>query len=363
MKARDGLIAMHQIKGVGWQTINRLMELGWSPDKELTNEHLKGLRQLRVKPETIERIQRNWSPRLVQQVKEQLKQQQIETITTLDDEYPELLLQIPQPPWVLYLKGDRSLLNMPGIAMVGTRKPTSYGIRVARKLAQELSEVGWLVVSGMAQGIDGVAHRGALEGSGQTIAVLGSGVDVVYPRKHASLYDEIVKKGLVLSEMPPGTSPHPGLFPQRNRIISGLSHGTLVVEAAERSGSLITADFSMEQNREVFAVPGPITSLQSKGTNRLIQQGAKVVLDVEDVLEEFSFLHYSAPRKQKKEVEKQLSPEESQLLAVIGDEPLHVDEVATRAGFSIASIHQYLLSLQMKELVRQLPGSQFVRMD
>ncbi len=362
MKPRDGLIAMHQIKGVGWQTINRLMELGWSPDQELTGEHLKGLRQLRLKSETIERIQCTWSPHWIRQVTEQLKQQQIETITPLDEDYPELLLQIPQPPWVLYLKGDPSLLQLPKIAMVGTRKPTSYGIRVARKLAKELSEVGWLVVSGMAQGIDGVAHRGAMEGSGQTIAVLGSGVDVVYPRKHAPLYKEIVKKGLVLSEMPPGTPPHPGLFPQRNRIISGLSYGTLVVEAAERSGSLITADFSMEQNREVFAVPGPITSLQSKGTNRLIQQGAKVVLDVADVLEEFPF-YSPTPCNPKKEEEKQLSLEESQLLAVIGDEPLHVDEVAHRTGFPIALIHQYLLSLQMKELVRQLPGSQFVRKD
>lgn len=361
MEARAGLIAMHQIKGVGWQTINSLFQLGWEPDGKLTPEHLEGLSKSGLSNKTIERIKRTWTPTLIGRVQEELGQRQIGTLTTLDADYPEILLQISQPPWVLYFKGDKSLLlDGPGLAMVGTRKPTPYGIRVARSLAKELAGIGWLVVSGMAQGIDGVAHRGALEGGGGTVAVLGTGVDVIYPRKHRSLYEEIIQKGLVLSEMPPGTPPHPGLFPQRNRIISGLCRGTLVVEAAERSGSLITADFSMEQNREVFAIPGPITSAQSKGTNRLIQQGAKVVLEVDDILEEFPSYTPSVPTAQTAAAI-QLSLEESRLLAVIGEEPLHVDELAARADFPVEKIHQHLLSLQMKQLIRQLPGAQFVR--
>ena len=198
--------------------------------------------------------------------------------------------EIAQPPWVLYIKGMSPSFPTACLAVVGTRQPTNYGRRVARKMAAEIASRGWVVVSGMAAGIDSEAHRGALEADGKTVAVLGTGVDVVYPRHLRSLYAELVEKGAVCSEMPPGTAPHPGLFPRRNRIISGLSVGTLVVEAAERSGALITADFSMEQGREVFAVPGPVTSEKSAGTNRLIQQGAKCVTGVQDILEEFPSL-------------------------------------------------------------------------
>lgn len=361
MEERDGLIAMHQIQGIGWHTLHKLLEAGWSPAGGLTSEILQVLRDCRVPKSTVERIREKWTPSFVHRVKEELKRRRITAITFFDPEYPEYLKEIAQPPWVLYIKGDPSLLSEVCFAVVGTRKPTHYGKRVARRMGAEIASHGWAVVSGMAAGIDAEAHRGALEAKGKTVAVLGSGVDVIYPKHLRSLYAELVTKGAVCSEMPPGTTPHPGLFPQRNRIISGLSVGTLVVEAAERSGALITADFSMEQGREVFAVPGPITSEKSAGTNRLIQQGAKCVTGVEDILEEFPSRIRTPSIPAESAEPSDLSPEERLLLSLVEDDPVHIDELLERTSLPSGEIHRHLLSLQLKKRIRQLPGSRFVR--
>lgn len=359
MEERDGLIAMHQIQGIGWHTLHKLLKAGWSPAGELTSDLLRRLRDLRVPESTVERIRAKWTPSFVRRVKEELVRRRITALTVFDPEYPEYLKEIAQPPWVLYIRGDASLLSGICFAVVGTRKPTHYGRRMARKMASEIASRGWVVVSGMAAGVDSEAHRGALEAGGKTVAVLGTGVDVVYPRHLRRLYAELVEKGAVCSEMPPGTAPHPGLFPRRNRIISGLSVGTLVVEAAERSGALITADCSLEQGREVFAVPGPVTSEKSAGTNRLIQQGAKCVTGVQDILEEFPSL--VPPSAEKSTEPSDLSPDERLLLSFIGDEPVHIDELRDQISLPPGELHRHLLSLQLKKRILQLPGAWFVR--
>lgn len=361
MEKRDGLIALHQFHGIGWHTLHKLLEAGWSPADGSTSDLLQLLGDMRVSKSTLEQIRAKWTPSYVHRVKEELKRRRITTITFFDPEYPEYLKEIAQPPWVLYIKGDPSLLSDICFAVVGTRRPTYYGKQVARRMGAEIASRGWVVVSGMAAGIDAEAHRGALEAEGKTVAVLGTGVDVVYPKHLHSLYAELVQKGAVCSEMPPGTTPHPGLFPRRNRIISGLSVGTLVVEAAERSGALITADFSMEQGREVFAIPGPITSQKSAGTNRLIQQGAKCVTGVEDILEEFSFLGQSPSIPEKTPETSDLSPEEELLLSFMDDQPVHLDELMENVDLSPGEIHRHLLSLLLKKRIQQLPGSRYVK--
>jgi DNA processing protein len=208
-----------------------------------------------------------------------------------EDTYPLMLRSIHNPPYILYYRGDILTAAQFCIAVVGSRITSNYGKIVARKLSREMAESGTVVVSGMARGIDTEAHWGAIEGGGTTIAVLGSGLNVVYPPENLRLFREITSKGLVISEFPVDTQPEPAHFPMRNRVIAGLSRGVIVVEAGEKSGALITADFALEQGREVFAVPGAITSRTSTGTNNLIKQGAKLVTSMQDILEEFPEKH------------------------------------------------------------------------
>lgn len=359
----DWLVALHHISGVGWHTINKIKQICGSfdqlPDRLLI--HAKELEQLKLPWSSIQ--QQLHSSDTVQSIRT-LKASPIRTITVLDDEYPELLREIAQPPWVLYVLGDVSLLKRPSLGIVGTRHPSHYGRTVARKLSSQLAENGFTIVSGMAIGIDSEAHSGALEVKGDTVAVLGCGVDVVYPKSNTRLYKEIIHSGAVVSEFPPGTTPLPGFFPQRNRIISGLSRGAIIVEAQEKSGSLITADASVEQNRDVFAIPGPITSPKSIGPNRLIQQGAKCVTTVEDVLEEYPDVQPPSQHHHQvttAEGSVQLSFDEARVLEQLEVEPIHLDVLAERTSLSLAELHSLLLSLQLKRLVKQLPGSQFVR--
>jgi DNA processing protein len=365
MNGQAGLVAIHQIAGVGWHTINKLFQAGWSPEQDLTPSVIDGLRSQNVSENTVERIREKWTREFVKEVAEELKRRRITAITTMDERYPALLREIAQPPWVLYIKGNLELLHTPALAVVGTRKPTPYGLRVTRNISRQMAEEGWTVVSGMANGIDGESHRSVLKAGGKTIAVLGSGVDVIYPKNHRSLYAEIVEKGAVISESPPGTQPHPGLFPQRNRIISGLCYGTIVVEAAERSGSLITADFSMEQGREVFAVPGPVTSAQSLGTLRLIQQGAKCVIDAKDIFEELSHvlpvLREAAASGLQAEPE--LSEQEREILIHIQSEPIQISVLLEKVSgkMTVGEVYQTLLSLEIKQRIVQLPGAHYIR--
>lgn len=282
--------------------------------------------------------------------------------------YPRLLEEIYDPPLVLYAQGRLESLQMPLVAIVGTRKPTVYGLQMAEGLASDLGGRGIAVVSGLARGVDAAAHRGCMEAHGCTIAVLGCGIDVVYPPEHRRLMSRIIEKGLVLSEFPPGVPPAPHNFPARNRIISGLSLGSVVIEAREYSGSLITARLAMEQNREVFALPGPITSPQSFGPNFLIKQGAKLVQSWRDVVEELPrevsspILAREEPATTQVIQPKELSDEETGLLGLLKiDESAQFDTICRGSGLSVSRLSALLLKLETEGWIRQLPGNLYVR--
>ena len=271
--------------------------------------------------------------------------------------YPSLLLEIPDPPPVLFLLGRPPEPDRPRVAIVGTRRPTQAGLSLARELARDLAALGIEVVSGLARGIDSAAHLGALEGGGTTLAVLGCGIDVLYPMRRRDLRNEIVARGTVVSEFPMRAPPIPEYFPRRNRIISGLSWGVVVVEAAARSGALLTAGLALEQGREVMAVPGDPRSRVAFGPNRLIQEGAKLVMSVADVLEELPLIGRdalakleTAPPEPKSEVEKAI------LRAIEGGAGL-VDEIAESTGHGVSVVLERLLEMELRGLVRRTAGA------
>lgn len=291
-------------------------------------------------------------------------------ITLADDDYPALLRAIDGAPLVLFVKGAwAESVAAPCIAVVGSRACSTYGRNAAAKLSRDLAACGVTIVSGLARGIDAVAHEAALEAKGRTIAVMGTGLDDVYPKENAKLADRIAAAGALVTEFPFGKPPTPKNFPYRNRVIAGLCLGVLVVEAAEQSGSLITARLALEQGREVFAVPGNITSGRSVGTNRLIQDGAKLVMDWRDVVEEFSYeLRRRLQRRATPETPTQpalpLEPtdDERALLALVGfDQPVHVDALIVQSGLGQPRALAALLNLTLAGALCELPGKHYVR--
>ncbi len=281
------------------------------------------------------------------------------TLLTWDDRgYPDRLRHIYAPPPVLYVRGTL-LQGEPMVALVGTRRPTPYGREAARRLAHDLAQNGVTVVSGLAIGIDSEAHQAALAAGGRTVAVLASGVDSVYPQRNRELGARIVDQGALVSDYPPGTAPEPRNFPPRNRIISGLSLGVVVVEAGQRSGALITSDFAAEQGRDVLAVPGSIFSPASRGCHDLIAQGARLVRGVEDILQELNL-----DRAVEQQEARRIVPEsevEASLLGLLAAEPQHVDELAQAAGLPIAVVSATLTLMELKGLVRHVGGVQYVQ--
>jgi DNA processing protein len=288
------------------------------------------------------------------------------SIITIEDRlYPDCLRNIYDPPVVLYMKGQL-VEDEKAIAVVGSRNATSYGLKMAESLSYHMAGYGITVTSGMARGVDSHAHKGAINAGGRTIAVLGCGLDIVYPPENKSLMEKIVRSGAVISEYLPGIQPMPYNFPARNRIISGISVGVVIVEAGERSGSLITADFALEQGREVFAVPGNACSLYSVGTNRLIKDGAKMVTEVEDIFEElrtFDDLKNNESSGLNKYINKSrlqgLSGSELKIIECISLEPLHVDTILQKSGLSAQEINSILVMLELKGVISKFPGNIF----
>ena len=284
-----------------------------------------------------------------------------------DDRYPAWLRTIADPPAVLYCDGLPVPADRQAVAIVGARQATPYGLRVTEALALELTGLGFTIVSGLARGIDAAAHHGALAAGGRTIAVLGCGLDITYPPEHVRLRAEIAGAGAVLTEFSPGTPPLASHFPRRNRIISGLAMGVVVVEASAESGSLITARLALEQGREVFAVPGLIDAPLSRGPHGLLKQGAKLVETVDDIVEELlpQLDTAGVPKRQpvlSKATElPTLSPEERRVFEQMSREPLHLDELTERSGLTPAGVVGILLGLELKDVVRQLPGQQYYR--
>ena len=292
----------------------------------------------------------------------------LKIITIMDKDYPEILKNIFDPPILLYVKGNIDSLNAPAISIVGSRFCTRYGCEIAFNLSYELATMGFTIVSGMAIGIDKCAHQGAIKANGNTVAVLGSGVHYIYPQENRNLYYEIIKNGAVISEFPLYAKPERYNFPRRNRIISGLSLGTVVVEARLRSGALITASFATEQGREVFAIPGPLNNETSKGTNRLIKNGAKLVQTVDDILEEINVSQLKEIKKKTKKPEKEkqissvnveLTKEEQELLKYVDYEPKNVEEIIKNSKLKANIVERTLMMLEIKGLVTQIPGHRF----
>jgi DNA processing protein len=279
-------------------------------------------------------------------------------ITLADSDYPSLLRQIYDPPAILFYRGDLAVLDKPCIALVGARKATEYGKSAARKLAAELVRAGTVVVSGMARGIDSCAHIGALQANGTTVAVLGCGLDVCYPPENLQLREKIVRSGVILSEFPPGTQPKPQHFPMRNRIISGLSLATVVVEAAEKSGALITADCALEQGRDVFAVPGSIHSPLSRGCHRLLKDGAAMVEQAADILQ---YLGLAEVQVNAVPGPAGLTPLQSRILAAMEFETVHFDEIVGRCQVKAPELAAALVELELAALIKKLPGNYFLR--
>ena len=282
----------------------------------------------------------------------------VRIVDFLSEEYPKVLLEIPDPPPFLYVRGSLASIE-PALAIVGSRRASTYGMMTTSRLAGELAENGVTIVSGMARGVDTAAHRGALNHGGRSVGVLGSGIDVVYPMENKLLFTEMASSGAIISEFPMGTLPLAENFPRRNRIISGLSRGVLVVEAAEKSGSLITAEYALEQGREVFAVPGNINFSSSRGANRLIKQGAKLVDSVEDILEELPRRPCPNASNTSRSPEFNLTPREAEVYTLLAGSPLHIDDIIVKSGLTVADVSAILLRLELKGAVMQLPGKNF----
>jgi DNA processing protein len=283
----------------------------------------------------------------------------IRKITLQDKDYPAILKEIHDPPKELYIKGEIINQDKVAIGVVGTRKYTQYGKEVCLDIAGKLARLGITIVSGLAKGIDTFAHQAALESGGRTIAVLGSGMDKrsFFPRSNYSLSEKISQQGAVISEYPPGTRGNFFTFPQRNRIISGLSLGVVVIEAPEESGALITATLALEQNREVFAIPGSIYEKNSVGTNRLIKLGAKLVTDIEDILEELNLSHLLTLEKKKVKPD---NKEEEIILSILSAQPIHIDEVIKNSKLPAGIVNSTLMILELKKAVRNLGKGNYI---
>ena len=351
-------LALHCLPGLGCRRSMKLIDFFGEP-KGIFCASQKTLQELGLKAETIQAIlSKKWIKEAEEELKK-IKTMGIEIITYSDQRYPALLKQIADPPPFLYLKGEAELLNTPSIAIVGARRASFYGLKIATKLATNLTELGITVVSGLARGIDAAAHQGALQAGGNTIAVLGCGLDIVYPSENQKLYAQVEKQGALISEFPLGTPPLSQNFPVRNRLISGLSLGVVVVEAALRSGSLITARLALEQGREVFAVPGPINNFYSRGTHALIKQGAKLVENVMDIVEE---LNLSVSKDTSEHFNIKLDPVSERILSLLHT-PKYLDEIALNLNEDVVDLSSVLTLLEIQGLVKQLPGKQYIRAD
>lgn len=367
MEERELLFGFNEVEGIGWKTIDKIRRAGLLSEKAFSCsaedwEKIGLTEKMSLHLASIYTLEWIVKRRLL------MEESAVNMVTVFDADYPDLLKETDQPPWILYYRGRLELISTPSVAMVGTRVPTAYGRKVGEILTKELSAAGLTVVSGLARGIDSACHETALRSGGGTIAVVATGLDRVYPPENKELERLISRDGLVLTEYPLGTKSHPGLFPQRNRIIAGLTYGTVVVEADSRSGSLITADAALEAGRDVFAVPGPITSPKSRGALDLIKQGAKLVTSALDILEEYtSYLPTklaktgeSGPPEQVADdllIEKKLTNEESHLYHILHQGPFILDDLLVRTGWDFGHLHSVLLSLIIKKAVAQLPGA------
>jgi len=353
-------IGLSSIPGIGRVTFRKLTNRFGSPERVLnaTFEELRGSAGLSEKL-AAEVAAFPWRDHAEQELAK-AERADVAIITANCVDYPDSLRNIPDPPLYLYVKGSLLREDRAAVAIVGTRKPTHYGTTATHRIAYEVAAAGYTIVSGMARGIDTQAHKGALAAKGRTIAVLGCGIDIIYPPENKDLMEQISRCGAVLSENPFGTKPESGYFPARNRIISGLSQGTVIIEAAEDSGSLITAQYTLEQGRKLYAVPGNIGSTTSKGTNTLIKQGAALVEGAADILTDLGTNRTKAEKTPERPLPA-LTREEETVYRFITDEPKHIDSIMNESRSSAAKLSGVLITLELKGLAKQLPGKYYVR--
>lgn len=366
-------VAFHQVSGIGPVSFSKLeshfgeMSKAW--DASTTEIGAAGLSAKMVKK--IDQFRNDHEP---DEIAGKLSELGISAVHLRHPDYPQQLLETAAAPSVIYTKGDVSLNSEPMVAVVGSRDATPYGLEMTRRLSYDLASAGVTVVSGLARGIDTAAHKAALEAGGRTVAILGSGLDKVYPQRNIGIAQQIAERGALLTEYPPGVSALPQHFPRRNRVISGICKGVLVVEAAFKSGAMLTVSWALEQNREVFAVPGSALSEKSKGTNRLIRQGAKLTTTVEDILEELNIEAKTISAEPQKNAhggeiaidnlarENNVLNIERRIIELLGNsaEPVHVDDITRELGESAEEISSVLVMLDLRGTARQVAPMQFI---
>lgn len=357
------LLALTQVKGLGAHLVRRLVDKFGSA-RSVFSEQARNLKRVeRIGPTAISAISEFNGWDVVDQSLDKTDRLPVDVISIQDDEYPLLLRQLPDAPVLLWIWGDKSLLNLPGIAVVGTRKPSQYGIRLTRTMSSELSEHGLCIFSGLAIGVDAVAHKAALDAQGPTVAVLGSGIDWLYPAVNKHLARRIASEGgAVITEFAPGTKPDAQNFPARNRIVSGLSLGTLVIETGLQGGSMITARIALDQNREVFVLPHAADSKTADGNHVLIQKGfGKLVTKTAHILEELNLKTSVDQKKDKKVKQSELSDTQLKVWDLMNGEPVHFDQLLEGSPVSINELNMILLELEFEGRIRQLPGKRYCR--
>lgn len=358
-------VALYMISGIGNRAFKNLLERFGEPQAVFESAYKDLLRVEGVRKEVARRIVNREFIADPELEMRNIEKCNARILRYSDPTYPNYLKKISSAPVLLYIRGKDIPITQTFIAVVGSRNPTHYGIRAAERISMDLASLGIGVVSGLARGIDSAAHRGCLMGKGFTVGVLGTGIDRIYPSSNARLAEQLLESGAMISEFPTGSPPEPRNFPIRNRIISGLARGVLVVEATKKSGSLITASMALEQGREVFAVPGSIDSFKSTGSHFLIKQGAKLVENADDILDEFGFNNVLIPGKHTSKNTPggglDLIQSEKAIYEIIGDYPMHIDEIVRLGEMDTGEALSVLLQMELKGIVKQLPGKMFVR--
>ena len=350
-------VGFNLIKGIGAVRMQALLsyfgdlESAWKADQA-------GLAEAGLGSKLIERVVQARASVDLEKIWVGIEKQGIKILTWQDAGYPARLKEIDQPPPVLYLRGEYLPDDLFAVAIVGTRRVTAYGRQITEEIAAFLAANGITVISGLARGVDAIAHQAALKAGGRSIAVLGSGVDKIYPPEHRALAEQMMARGALISDFAVGTPPDASNFPPRNRIISGLSLAVVVIEAGETSGALITAEFAAEQGREIFAVPGSILAPQSKGTNKLIQNGALPLLSASDLMQALNLTRMGEQKSARKILP--ADETEARVLGLLSAEPLHVDEIRNQAGLPIEKVSATLALMELKGMVRQVGGMNYV---
>lgn len=366
MNSREALVALNMLPHVGPVRLRQMLEHFGEPVAVLNAPRSALLRVQGINETTADSIA-NWEKNI--DLTAELKRAEdfgCQIVTQEDDVYPDLLRQIYDPPIVLYVKGTLTTRDKNAVAIVGSRMTSTYGTNVARKFGYQLAYMGVTVVSGGARGIDTAAHQGALSAKGRTIAVLGTGINQVFPPENAQLFERIATQGALITQFPFNRPADKQSFPIRNRIVAGMTLGTVIVEANLTSGALITANFAVEYGRQIFAVPGPIDSPRSKGCHDLIKNGAKLCEGAEDIVSEFEYLFPAANKPQNAAETGQLpgltlNENEMAIIEALGREELFIDDVIVKTGLPPSTVSVALLTLEMKKLVRQMPGKLFAR--